>query len=92
MKTTIVIEDAGALQIAGGTTDAPPAAPPAQADDAGAAPHADSTAPSNGHAYDGGVPPAWLVDGIAAAGGMKAPLSPESIHLGADDGGAAPPA
>jgi hypothetical protein len=40
--------------------------------------------------YGGGVPPAWLVDGIAAAGGMKAPASPEGIDLGADDGGAAP--
>jgi hypothetical protein len=58
--------------------------------DAGAAPGEDATTPGGGMANDGGVPPSWLLDGIAAAGGVKAPSSPEGIDLGGDDAGRAP--
>lgn len=40
--------------------------------------------------FDGGMPPSWLVEAVAAAGGMSAPFSPEDIELAGLDAGAAP--
>ena len=93
MKTTIVVEDEG-----------PAAAPPGarqefaatSATDAGPAPtggdgRATPSAGARGAGgIDGGVPPGWLIDAIAAAGGMASPASPEGIELLGWDAGAAP--
>ena len=61
--------------------------------DAGAAPAAEvgqAGAPSFTGALDGGMPPPWLVEAIAQAGGMTAPASPEDIELTGLDAGSAP--
>jgi hypothetical protein len=101
MKTTIIIEDAAPTVASHETArpDAaaggPPVAAPGEAIDAGAAPGAGGSTPAGESGNDGGTPPGWLVDAIAAAGGVTAPPSPQGIHLGANgasaqDAGAAP--
>jgi hypothetical protein len=82
MRTTIVVEDGGA-----------PASRPAPLD-AGAAPTGED-GPSGAEVSardgaNGGMPPAWLVEAIAEAGGMSAPSSPEDIELAGLDAGQAP--
>jgi hypothetical protein len=99
MKTTIVVEDGGVATLSFGSSAAAPIendsrAPVSEPVDAGAAPaggvgQAGAQASSNG-ATDGGMPPSWLVDAIAQAGGMTAPASPEDIEFTGLDAGSAP--
>jgi len=99
MKTTIVVEDGGVATLSFGSSAAAPIendsrAPVAEPVDAGAAPvggvgQAGAQASSNG-ASDGGMPPSWLVDAIAQAGGMTAPASLEDIEFTGLDAGSAP--
>lgn len=102
MKTTITIENAGlaitpldvskaAEQSSAESSDSGPV-------DAGAAPAADSSADSGSAEVLGGAaggPPDWLLDAIAAAGGMTAPSSGTAGDLAGDlvgtvDAGPAP--
>jgi hypothetical protein len=99
MKTTIVVEDGGVATLSFG----PSAAAPVQNDsralesapvDAGAAPaagvgQAGAQASSNG-ASDAGMPPSWLVEAIAQAGGMTAHTSLEDLEVSGLDAGSAP--
>jgi hypothetical protein len=74
MKTTIVVEDGGVV-----------ASQPASVE-AGAAPSEGVGQPATG-AQDGGMPPSWLVESIAQAGGVTVPEDGDLTGL---DGGAAP--
>jgi hypothetical protein len=97
MKTTIVVEDDGsatsgaqtAAAVHGDSLDARSAPV-----DAGAAPTGSAGQPAAGvsanGASDGGMPPPWLVEAIAEAGGMTGPSSPGNTGLTAADAGAAP--
>lgn len=88
MRTTIVVEDA----VAGPSTAPEPAAQAPVNAGAGPVAGADGAPAGVSDDLDGGTPPAWLIDEIAAAGGMTAPASPEGIELAGRDAGAAPPA
>ena len=93
MKTTIIIEDGSATPGAAVSDVAlsssePRGEPPSV--DAGAAPDAVGSASAPAGGIDGGVPPAWLIDALAAEGAMQAPSSPEGIDVAdLDAGGAA---
>jgi hypothetical protein len=99
MKTTIVVEDGGVATLSFGSSAAAPVQSDSRASesapvDAGAAPavglgQAGAQASPNG-ASDGGMPPSWLVEAIAQAGGMTAPTSPEDIEVTGLDAGSAP--
>ena len=99
MKTTIVVEDGEVATLPLGSSAAAPVQDISRAStsapvNAGAAPvgevgQAGGQASSNG-ASDGGMPPPWLVEAIAQAGGMTAPASPEDIELTGLDAGSAP--
>jgi hypothetical protein len=98
MKTTIVVEDGGVATLSFGPSAAASVESDSRAESepvaAGAAPaggvgQAGAQASSNG-ATDGGMPPPWLVEAIAQAGGMTAPTSPEDSQLTGLDAGSAP--
>jgi hypothetical protein len=99
MKTTIVVEDGGVATLpfgseAAAAVQSDPRASQSAPLDAGAAPtggvgQPGSEALSNGRS-DGGMPPSWLVEAIAQAGGMTAPSSSEDIEPTGLDAGAAP--
>jgi|SRR5215207_3832940 len=94
MKTTIIIEDEASTVAShersrpDAVASGPAVAALREAIDAGAAPGVGGSTPSGEGGNDGGTPPGWLVDAIAAAGGMTAPPSPQGIHLGANGGSA----
>ena len=109
MKTTITIENAGlaitpldvskaAEQSSAESSDSGPVDADSGPVDAGAAPAADSSADSGSAEVLGGAaggPPDWLLDAIAAAGGMTAPSSGTAGDLAGDlvgtvDAGPAP--
>ena len=92
MKTTIVVEDEGPAAAPGtrqelAATPATDAGPAPTGGDGRATPSAGARGAGG---IDGGVPPGWLIDAIAAAGGMASPASPEGIELIGRDAGAAP--
>jgi hypothetical protein len=99
MKTTIVMEDSEAATLSFGSSAAAPVKSDSPASesapvDAGAAPasgvgQVKAQASPDG-ASDGGMPPAWLAETIAQAGGMTAPASPQDIELTGLDAGSAP--
>jgi hypothetical protein len=96
MRTTIVVEDAGpavgasaTAQVTAERSSLGQAAPV----DAGGAPVGEGVqtgAGASSGASDGGMPPTWLVEAIAQAGGMTSPVSPEDIELAGLDAGSAP--
>jgi hypothetical protein len=93
MKTTITIED-GAASGAEASRVTPPSTEQhgkTAPIDAGAAASSGASASAEVSAggIDGGVPPAWLIDALAAEGAMPAPSSPEGIGLVDLDAGAA---
>ena len=100
MKTTIVVEDGGVATLPIGSEAAavvPSDQRPLQSAplDAGAAPTRGVGQPGSAAlpdgASDGGMPPSWLIEAIAQAGGMTtAPSSPEDIELTGLDAGSAP--
>lgn len=102
MRTTIVVEDSASALESSGAASVPgrsAAVEPAPPLDAGSAPVDDgsrvggSSGASSGTSqagFDGGMPPSWLVEAVAAAGGMSAPFSPEDIELAGLDAGSAP--
>jgi hypothetical protein len=95
MRTTIVVEDGGpAVEAAAAPAPARQGAVDQAAPvDAGVAPVVEGVrAVTDGstRAADGGMPPSWLVEAIARAGGMTSPVSPEDIELAGLDAGSAP--
>lgn len=99
MRTTIVVENGGAATVTGAEwRDATTPVPEGPAVSAGPAPNdrgdGNAAAPTE-DAADGGPPPGWLVDAIAAAGGgagpgtVGAPASTNGGGRTALDGGAA---
>jgi hypothetical protein len=99
MKTTIVVEDGGVATLSFGSSAAAPVQGDSRASasalvNAGVAQaaglnQASAQSSSNG-ASDGGMPPSWLLEAIAQAGGLTAPASPEDIELTGVDAGSAP--